>query len=217
MTKRTLPPNASVVTEGAGAKLVAPAATRNAAALCDLLDRFAPRSGRALELASGTGQHIMAFAQRLPDLQWLPSEVTAERRASIGAYTHGMPNVSAAAHIDAVQVGWHEAFGKQNLIVLINLLHLISWPEVETLITEAALALEHGGRLVLYGPFKRAGRLTSDGDQRFHDALKQQDPDIGYKDDGQMRDLLHARGLQLEESVEMPANNLAFVAKKPIT
>lgn len=217
MNNRKLPSNASVATEGEDGKLIAPAASRNSAVLCDLLARVAPRSGNALELASGTGQHIQAFAQQLPDLHWQPSEITDERRASISAYTQALPNVAAVTHLDATATGWHTDFGEKDLIVLINLLHLISWSEVQTLVHEAALTLNPDGRLVLYGPFMRAGQLTSDGDQRFHDALIQQDPEIGYKDDADMRALLQNNDLELIEIAEMPANNLAFVAKRPST
>lgn len=213
MTKRKLPPNASVATEGQGGRLIAPAASRNADALCDLLDRFAPAKGRALELASGTGQHVTAFAQRLPGLQWQPSEIDAERRASIDAYAGDLPNVVPALELDATQPGWHRSAGNQDLIVLINLLHLISWPEVQALVTESARALRQGGRLILYGPFMRNGHLTSDGDKRFHDALIQQDAGIGYKDDVEMAALLRACHLKLIDTVAMPANNLAFVAE----
>ncbi len=214
MTKRKLPSNASVATQGHDGRLVAPAASRNSEALCDLLNRVAPTAGHALELASGTGQHVAAFAQRLPGLHWHPSEVEIERRASIDAYASDLPNVAPAVEVDATLDGWHRSFGGYDLIVLINLLHLISWAEVQTLVAEAALALHPGGCLVLYGPFMRDGRLTSDGDQRFHDALIQQDAEIGYKNDTDMRALLHRCELTNIETIEMPANNLALIAKK---
>ncbi|MCG7519473.1 DUF938 domain-containing protein [Ruegeria sp. Ofav3-42] len=217
MTPRKLPPNASVATASDGEKMVAPAASRNAEALCDLLARFAPPTGRALELASGTGQHVAAFAQRLRGLNWQPSEVEPQRRISIDAYADGFENIAPAIELNATDPGWHSRHGAQDLIVLVNLLHLISWPEVKTLVTEAALSLNPGGRLVLYGPFMRAGQLTSEGDQNFHAALTQQYPEIGYKDDGEIRGLLRQCNLTLVEIVEMPANNLAFVSEKPRT
>lgn len=217
MTRRKLPANASVANEGDGGKLIAPAASRNSAVLCDLLDRIAPRSGNALELASGTGQHVMAFARRIPGVNWQPSEITPERRDSILAYTEGLPNVAKPVHLDATVPGWSADVAQQDLIVLINLLHLISMAETKVLISEAAMALKPGGRLVLYGPFMRSGKLTSDGDKRFHDALNQQDAEIGYKDDRELQQVLLASELGLTELVEMPANNLAFLAKKPRT
>ncbi len=215
MTKRALPASASVATQGAGSRLVAPAATRNAAALCALLVEMAPSSGHALEIASGTGQHVAEFAKTLPDVTWQPTEVDPERRASIDAYAADYPNVAPAAELDASAPGWHKQFGGQDLIVLINLLHLVSWPEVEVFLHEAALALGPGGRLILYGPFMRNGALTSSGDERFHAALASQDPDIGYKNDTEIKARLHHHGLQVHHIVDMPANNLAFVAERP--
>lgn len=217
MTQRKLPQNASVATASDGGKMVAPAASRNVKVLCDLLAQFAPPTGRALELASGTGQHVAAFSQRLPCLSWQPSEVEPQRRISIDAYADGLKNIAPAVELNATEPGWHSSYGAQDLIVLINLLHLISWPEVKTLVTEAALSLNPGGRLVLYGPFMRAGQLTSEGDLTFHAALTQQDPEIGYKDDGEIRDLLRQCNLTLVEIVDMPANNLAFISEKPGT
>ncbi|MDA7963956.1 DUF938 domain-containing protein [Ruegeria sp.] len=213
MSKRQLPPNASVASEIDNGRLIAPAASRNVDALCALVQRIAPAHGNALELASGTGQHVASFARALPDMHWHPTEIDPGRRASIDAYTADLPNVSRAAHLDATQSGWHTGFEGFDLIVLINLLHLIDWTEAQTLISEAALALRPTGRLILYGPFMRSGQLTSDGDRRFHQALIQQDPDIGYKSDNRILALLTGNGLEMAEQIEMPANNLAFVAR----
>ena len=69
---------------GLGARLVAPSAARNLDPLCALLEQFAPSRGRALEIASGTGQHVAGFAARLPGLHWQPSDPDAARRASMG-------------------------------------------------------------------------------------------------------------------------------------
>ncbi|WP_174235128.1 DUF938 domain-containing protein [Ruegeria sp. EL01] len=215
MIKRNLPPSASVATAADDGKMVAPAATRNTDALCELVSAHAPQRGKALEIASGTGQHICAFAKHLPDLTWQPTEIDPDRRASIDAYASVLPNVAAAADLNATSAGWHSRVSQKDLIILVNLLHLVSWQETKTLVTEVAKALTPGGRFILYGPFQRAGQLTSDGDKRFHNALIQQDPEIGYKNDDDIAELFLACSLELLEIVEMPANNLAFIAKKP--
>lgn len=217
MALRTPPQTASVAHQGDDARLFAPSATRNAPALCQLLDQVAPPSGTALELASGTGQHVIAFATSLPGLHWQPSEPDAARRASIDAHTRAaqLPNVAPARALDACAPGWARDHAGQSLIVVINLLHLISTPEAETLIAEAARALAPGGRFVIYGPFLRAGALTSDGDARFHASLIAEDPEIGYKDDFDVLDMITAAGLDVIEVIEMPANNLAFVTGRP--
>ncbi|WP_171103595.1 DUF938 domain-containing protein [Ruegeria sp. HKCCD7255] len=215
MTERATPPSTPMSGQRTNNRLVAPAAARNADALCNVLKRLAPQSGKALELASGTGQHVAAFAQHLPGLNWQPTEIDPNRRASIDAYSHGLSNVATARHLDATVSGWAFDFGEKDLIVLINLLHLISWSKTEILIAETAAALAPGGQFVLYGPFMRNGQLTSAGDQRFHTALIQQDPKIGYKNDADILGLLKESGLNLSEIVDMPANNPAFVTQKP--
>ncbi|WP_171620526.1 MULTISPECIES: DUF938 domain-containing protein [unclassified Ruegeria] len=217
MIKRNLPSSASVANVAQDGKLVAPAATRNSDALCALLRDWAPQRGQALEIASGTGQHIAAFATLLPGLTWQPTEIDPERRASIDAYTRDLPNVETAEELDATASGWHARFPERNMIVLVNLIHLISWQETRTLITEAATALGSSGRFVLYGPFKRSGLLTSEGDKRFHEALIQQDPDIGYKEDTDIIALFEDVGLKVLDTVNMPANNLAFITSRPAT
>ncbi|MFW8637277.1 DUF938 domain-containing protein [Cribrihabitans pelagius] len=220
MPLRGVPGAAPVARPDAGletGKLTAPAAARNAPAICELLLRIAPERGHALELASGTGQHVVAFAARLPQLNWQPSELDPSRLASIQAYTAeaGRGNLKAPAELDATAPGWAAAHPGQDLIVLVNLLHLISESEAQVLIREASAALAPGGRFVLYGPFLRAGRLTSAGDRAFHTSLKAHDPETGYKDDRAVRNWLDAAGLHLLEAAEMPANNLAFVTEKP--
>ena len=60
----------------------------------------------------------------------------------------------------------------------------------------------------------RNGVLSSSGDQAFHQSLIEADQDIGYKDDAWMLDLFSQQKLKLIKILEMPANNLAFVAEK---
>ncbi|SFF05214.1 Protein of unknown function [Sulfitobacter brevis] len=212
-----LPPSASVAHDNGGAKLHAPAAARNSDALTRLLLDHAPRIGTALELASGTGQHICAFAAALPALHWTPSEPDTARRASIDAHVAeaGLKNVAPAAMLDATDPNWGAAHFPKDLIVLVNLLHLIPSNDARTLIEQAAAALAQGGTLILYGPFKRCGVLTSAGDAKFDAELRTADPAIGYKDDLDIARWLSDVALSPIDTVEMPANNLAFIAGKP--
>lgn len=214
MTGRPLPPSASVTLPGSGVRLVAPSADRNRGYIASLLQHVAPERGDALELASGTGQHVVTFAEALPQFTWQPSEIDPARRASIAAYVAdaGLPNLRPPVEINATAPGWGAAH-RADLIVVVNLLHLIRVDEVKVLLKEAARALRSGGRFVLYGPFMRAGELTSPGDQSFHADLIAADPAIGYKDDFDTLDWLIEAGLDIAEVVEMPANNLGIVAR----
>jgi len=219
MPIRSVPGTASVASSKGG-KLFAPSAANNMAPLCDLLEQVAPTQGYALEIASGTGQHVVGYAARLPSLIWQPTEVAAERRASIDAYANeaGLDNILAARELDATSPGWGSKLDRlQGLIMLSNLLHLISEDEARTLIAEAATALSLNGQLVIYGPFMRNGTLTSAGDTAFHASLTANDPETGYKDDIETIGWLQSAGLDLVQAVEMPANNLALVSKKTST
>lgn len=213
---RRQPPSASVAHATQGAKLSAPSALRNAPALLSLLHEIAPPSGRALEIASGTGEQVLAFATALPALEWQPTEIDPLRLASIDAYRTeaSLPNLRAARLLDAAAAGWGADETPYDLIHLTNLLHLISERAAMTVLHEVARALSRGGIFVLHGPFRRSGALTSEADARFDADLRAADPMIGYKDDLWIRERLSNAGLSVKIIRDMPANNLAFIAEK---
>lgn len=212
-----LPDTASVATPGTGGRLHAPSALRNAQAICAVITDHAPPSGRALEIASGTGEHAVRIAACLPGLTWQPTEIDAVRRASIDAWATdaGCANLRPARALDATEPGWGVAFQGHDLIFASNILHLISAPEAEVLILEAAQALAPGGVLLIYGPFRRAEGFASAGDAAFHDSLTAQDPEIGYKSCDQVAAWFSGAGLIAQAPVAMPANNLTQIARKP--
>lgn len=212
-----LPDTASIALPGKDGRLHAPSAERNMGYICDLVKDHAPQKGRALEIASGTGQHVARLARALPDLDWQPSDIDAARRVSIDTWAQvgALSNIAGAIELDATSPGWAKAQPDWDLILVINLLHLVSEPEARVLISQAAQALNPEGRIIVYGPFLRDGETTSEGDARFHKSLQAQDLEIGYKSDWDVIDWLHESFLELIEVVEMPANNLAFVATRP--
>ena len=71
MTKRKLPPNACVVVQEEGARLVAPSASNNADVICDLLRSVAPDTGRALELATFVGEGVWNLVSMLKPVEEL--------------------------------------------------------------------------------------------------------------------------------------------------
>ena len=217
MVYRTkLPDTASVAVSQGDGRLFAPSAERNSAPIVNLIKRIAPEPGNALEIASGTGQHIVQLALSLPNIIWSPSDVEGERLKSISAWveSENLLNIKPPIYLDATETGWAKSLAKSNFILLVNLLHLISWDETETLISELSIALKTKGIALVYGPFMRNGQLISEGDKNFHTSLIQTDPDIGYKNDLEMLTLFSNSGLVHLETVEMPANNAAFVLQK---
>lgn len=208
------PPDPSA---GPDPRLSAAAARRNRDVITAELIRLAPARGRALEIASGTGEHVIGFAAAMPGLMWQPSDPDPTRRASIAAWTAeaGVGNICPPLHLDATRPGWSADHGPVDLIVLVNLLHLIARPATAILLAEVARALAPGGGFTLYGPFLRDGRATSDGDAAFDAALRAQDPAIGYKDLSEVMALSQAAGLVHVTTRSMPANNLLLVFDRP--
>ena len=189
---------------------------RNAAAIVQMVGRVAPAKGYTLEIASGTGQHIVQLAAALPNIIWQPSDVDPARLDSIAAWLAQtpLPNLRPACRLDATAAGWAKTHGAQDLILLLNLLHLITAAEAKTLIFEMATALAPGGIAILYEPFMRSGVLTNAADVTFHQHLTETNPELGYKKDAFVLGLLSTAGLSLLPTVVMPANNLTLMAQK---
>ena len=126
----------------------------------------------------------------MPHIQWQPTEVEPVRIRSIQAYVHeaAQGNIAQPILLNAKQVGWSAKVSPMDLITLANLLHLISEGEATKLIAESAKALKPNGKLFLYGPFRRKGKLTSEGDASFDASIRVSDPETRYKDDGWVKD-----------------------------
>jgi hypothetical protein len=217
--RQKLPSTASVVHKTNGGQLHSPAAERNAGDIVRVVCDYAPKNGDALEIASGTGQHIVELAAAIPSLIWQPSDIDETRLNSIvsRSLTKQLPNLLPPIRLDVTDKSWPALCRNRDFILLVNLLHLVSEAEVKAIISGISQSLAEDGRCVIYGPFMRNGVLSSSGDQAFHQSLIEADPDIGYKDDVWMFDLFSRQSLKIIKTLEMPANNLAFVMEKDNT
>ena len=214
--RKTIPATASVVQKMNGDRLHSPAAEKNVSHITELVCSVSPKNGAALEIASGTGQHIIKLAAVIPNLTWQPSDIDTARLNSIVSWSSEkqLPNLLPPIKLDVTDEGWSVLCPNQDFILLVNLLHLVSESEAEVIIGGISQSLTPGGRCVIYGPFMRDGFLTSDSDKFFHQSLIEADPDIGYKDDTWVLDLFQNHNLKTVKIANMPANNLAFVIEK---
>ena len=214
--RENLPSTASQAKIIGKKKLYSASAARNAPFILEVLSQYLPDKGKVLEIASGTGQHCTYFAEAFCNLEWQPSEINPKRLDSIQAYIKetNQVNINMPLSLDATGENWAKEIDAYNVIIIINFFHLISNKEMKTLIRESSLALQTNSYFVIYGPFMRGGELTSDQDIKFHTSLFECDPDIGYKDDFDILDEIEANNLSPEAIIEMPSNNLMFVAKK---
>ena len=190
----------------------APSAIRNQDAILDVLRVEAPANGKLLEIASGSGQHAAAGAKALPGLIWQPSDANPDNLASITAWAahDPQPNLRAAVVLDAASPGWAKDWPAQDVVLIINLLHLIPTDIAQAIIANAARALGPSGKLMLYGPFLRDGQTTSDGDAAFDASLRAQDERLGYKDLAWV--IAEFANANLKTRItQMPANNLMLI------
>lgn len=192
----------------------APAAARNRQPILEVLQPRLPKKGLVLEIASGTGEHVVHYAAARPGLTFQPSDPDADARASVDdwARTLGLPNVRPALEIDVTRESW--PVERADAVLCCNMIHIAPWEAAVGLVTGAARLLPTGGLLYLYGPYRRGGRHTAPSNEAFDQDLKRRNPAWGVRDLEVVTDLAHRQGFSGPEIVEMPANNLSLLFKR---
>ena len=192
----------------------APSAERNKGPILDVLARVLPRRGLVLEIASGTGQHVVHFAKALPDLTWQPSDPDAELRESITLRVREeqRANVNIPVDLDVIKLPW--PLQTADAVVAINMIHVAPWSATLALFQGAKALLSTDDVLVLYGPYRRYGRHTSESNAQFDLDLRTHNPEWGLRDLEAVSDVAAGTGFILAETVEMPANNFSLVCKR---
>jgi SAM-dependent methyltransferase len=191
-----------------------PSAERNKGPILAVLQRVLPPAGTVLEIASGTGQQVVHFAEALPHLTFQPSDPDPASRASVAAWIAetGVCNVLPPLDLDVRSPDW--GVDAADAVVCVNMIHIAPWSCTEGLLAGAARLLPPNGPLVIYGAFKRGGAHTAPSNEAFDASLRRQDPDWGIRDLEAVAALGEAHGFALDEIVEMPANNLTVVLRK---
>jgi len=204
-------------------RLDAAAFHRNHQAIRTVLQQFlAGKSGDVVEAGSGTGQHVVDFARHIPEITWWPSDLNEQHLKSIGAWrAHaGLPNIRPPLRIDLSDPSWcsemHDGSGPGELLAVFcaNVIHIAPWRVAEGLFAGAGRYLRAGGRLFLYGPFKRDGKHTAVSNAVFDSSLRDKNPEWGVRDIEALEKLAKNAGLVLIEIAEMPANNLILVFER---
>jgi SAM-dependent methyltransferase len=197
-----------------GARRSAPAALRNRAPILDVLRTQLPSSGTVLEIASGTGEHAVAFATAFPGIAWLPSDPVPANCATIAEWiaAEGGTNVRPPVELDATSGRWPVAAA--DAVICINMIHIAPWAACLGLLRGAARTLAPGGLLYLYGPYKRDGRHTAPSNADFDASLRARNPEWGVRDLADVVAAAAAAGFADPGIVEMPANNLSVLFRR---
>ncbi|MVZ97320.1 DUF938 domain-containing protein [Sphingorhabdus sp. IMCC26285] len=203
-------PKPFVFEPSAEAKRTAPATERNRDAITHVLKTLLPPQGTVLEIASGTGEHIVHFAAQFPRLIWQPSDSDALALTSIAAWSAdlGGDNLRAPVHLDAASE-WKVR--DVAAIMCINMVHISPWAATQGLVRNAGRILAQGGLLYVYGPFRQYGVPTAASNEEFDHSLKSRNADWGLRFVEDVAQEALRYGLNLDEVIEMPANNLSLV------
>jgi SAM-dependent methyltransferase len=182
------------------------ACERNKQPILRILADVLRDASSVLEIGSGTGQHAVHFATHLPQLSWQPTD----RREHLAALSErvrleGPSNLYPPLELDVRSGAWPTT--SFDAVFTANTLHIMCWPEVKALLSGAAARLAPGGRLLVYGPFRYAGRHTSHSNAVFDDQLRARDPASGIRDFEAVDQLACLAGMAIEADHAMPANN----------
>ncbi len=187
-----------------------PACARNREPILAVLRQYFADRFRALEIASGTGQHAVYFARALPHLSWQCSD-QADALAGIQLWLDdaALANTPTAVPLRIPSDPWPT--GPFDAVFTANSLHIMSWPQVEALFTQLSAVLAQGARLVVYGPFHYRGRTSAASNLQFDRWLSQQSPHSAIRQFEAVDGLARAQGLRLLEDRPMPANNHCLI------
>jgi SAM-dependent methyltransferase len=196
------------------ARLYSAAAARNRDPILRVLRRWLPTRGFVLEVASGSGEHVVHLARGMRGLVFQPSDPRAEARASIDAWVAeaGLDNVRSAIDLDVTGDTWPRT--APDAVICINMVHIAPWEATLGLIRASARLLRPEGILYLYGPFRRGGQHTAPSNATFDADLRQRNPAWGVRDLEAVTEAAARRGLALAAAEEMPANNLSLVFRR---
>ncbi len=200
--------------DGDAPKRHAPATVRNRGAIAAVLSDWLPTAGTVLEVASGSGEHVIHFAAAFPRLIWQPSDPDPAGLASIAAWRveAGLGNIQSPLPLDASTPDWLVV--EADAILCINMAHISSWSATVGLFTQGAKLLQKEAPLILYGPYFRKGHGAAPSNLAFDESLRARNPEWGVRWLENVTDVAETKGFALVEVREMPANNLTLLYRR---
>ncbi|MBV9528352.1 DUF938 domain-containing protein [Sphingomonas sp.] len=196
-----------------GKRRSAPAAARNREPVSAVLREWLPTTGVVLEIASGTGEHAVHFANAFPSLEWQPSDVHPDALASIAEWRSdsGRRNLRAPLCLDAAASDW--PIERADAVLSLNMVHISPWTSALGLLAGAARVLSPGAPLILYGPWFQTDVEPAPSNVAFDASLRERDPAWGLR---LVEDFAAAAkpAFELSSIRPMPANNLMLLFRR---
>ena len=193
----------------------APSCERNKEVILKALEPWLKDCQHVLEIGSGTGQHAVAFAEAMPHLRWIPSDLL-ENLAAINAWRQHaqLTNVDEPLCLDVTNDPWPDL--QVDAVFTANTLHIMPWSAVQALFAALPRCLAPRGLLMVYGPFNYGGEFTSPSNAEFDQWLKMRNPLSGIRDYEALENLAAEVGVHLIRDISMPANNRLLIWQRPI-
>ncbi|EKO3677758.1 DUF938 domain-containing protein [Escherichia coli] len=191
-------------------KSFSPYFERNKRPILDQLSKYFKSSRHVLEIGSGTGQHAVFFASRMPHLNWHTSDMS-ENHTSINAWIaeSSLKNIHTSLEFMIGRDTWPDI--DVDAVFTANTTHIMQPSEAKKMMELVSEKLPEGGIFCQYGPMKVDDEFTTQSNREFDEYLKQNGFG-GILDIEQLN--LWATDLKLTAKVAMPANNFLLVWRK---
>ena len=192
----------------------APAALRNREPIAEVLDQWLPGNGLVLEVASGTGEHVVFLAERFPHLEWQPSDLSDEALLSITSWwaMADLENIRPPLRLDSAAPDWPVA--RADALLNVNMVHISPWQAALGLLDGAERLLRPGSPMILYGPWLADSIETAPSNLAFDADLRRRNPEWGLRRVEDFTAEAELRGLAFAETRAMPANNLMLLYRR---
>lgn len=189
------------------------AAERNSQPIFEQISQLFPATGKVLEIGSGTGQHAVYFCQRLPGLQWQPTDRADNLPGLKQQFTAAAnPQILKPLALDVLHDEWPA--GLFDAAYSANTSHIMPWEAVQATFAGVARALRPAALFCLYGPFNVNGEYTAESNAEFDKMLRAGGGGMGLRDVADIENLASGQQLILERKIAMPANNFILVFRK---
>ncbi|PWQ97999.1 DUF938 domain-containing protein [Leucothrix arctica] len=186
---------------------------QNKGTILTVLEAVLPDSAEVLEIGTGTGQHAVYFAEKLPHLIWQTSDqIQYHEGIKLWLGETTLSNLLPPLALNVSTDVWPSK--QYDVLYSANVTHIMHWDNVVDLFTQGAKCLKPGGQFIFYGPFNYSGQYTSQGNMQFDKHLKTGDPLSGIRDFDDLAKLATENGLTLVNDYEMPANNRILLWRK---
>lgn len=173
--------------------------------------------GYALEIGSGTGQHLSNFAINFDKISWQGSDLDEVHCQSTDAWAEYYSlDIPKTLKLDASS-DWLQVFEKKkefDLIISMNVIHIAPISVLNGIFFNATKLLRKNGLLIFYGPFKNNNEYNGEGNKIFDQRLKDENPSWGIRCMSSLVGLAQNTKFLHFKTLEMPANNHILIFKK---